>query len=100
MKQKAEWAKRFFIRLIIGGVPLAFFIAAFFSKSESGNSGMSINLGKFVPVIFLLGWGVFLILEGLYLLAKHRISNGLISISAASSLGIIFFISLYVEHNY
>lgn len=98
MNQKGEWAKRFFIRLIIGAVPLAFFIMALFEKSESGNSGMSINLGKFVPVLFFLGWGVFLILEGLFLLIRHRVSNGLTSIYAALLLGIIFFISLYIEH--
>ncbi|RZK20006.1 MAG: hypothetical protein EOO86_05850 [Pedobacter sp.] len=100
MNQKGELAKRFFIRLIIGAVPLSFFIMALFTKSQSGNNGMSVNLGKFVPVIFLLGWGIFLILEGLFLFSKQRVSNGLISISVASFLGIIFFISLYVEHSY
>lgn len=100
MNQKGELAKRFFIRLIIGAAPLAFFIVALFTKSQSGNNGMSVNLGKFVPVIFLLGWGIFLILEGLFLLSKQRVSNGLISISVASFLGIIFFISLYVEYSY
>ena len=100
MNLKRELQKRFLIRLIIGIVPLVFFIVALFTARESGNSGMSLNLEKFVPATFFIAWETFLIVEALILFVKHRIKDGLMSIYAASLLGMIFIVSLYVEHQY
>ncbi|WP_316807895.1 hypothetical protein [Pedobacter agri] len=97
---KRELTERFLLRLMIGAVPLGFFVAALFSRGESGNSGMSVNLEKFVPMIFFVAWEAFLIVEALILFAKQLNRKGLISTYAACSLGVIFIISLYVNHQY
>lgn len=95
---KAELAKYYFIRLFIGALPLCFFAVSMFAKGESGNSGMSLNMTKFLPVILLFIWGCFLIIEGLNHFIKSRMLYGFSSIASAVILGMVFFLIMYLEH--
>ena len=97
MQLSAGLTKRFLIRLLIGGLPLYFFAAAMLSKGQSGNSGMSPNMEKFLAVILLFGWTGFLIIEALYLFGKKKISQGWSSICTAAILALLFFLILYLE---
>lgn len=98
MQLREGWAKRFFLRLLIGGLPLVFFAFALLSLGQSGHSGMSLNMEKFLPVILLFGWAGFLIIEACYLFTKKRVADGLISIYALAILASLFFLILYLEH--
>ena len=93
-----ELVKSFFIRLLIGAVPMVFFAIALFAKGESGNSGMSPDIGKFLPVALIFIWGAFLIIEGLNHFMKSRNSYGFCSIGAAVILGTVFMLLMYLEH--
>lgn len=99
MQLREELLKRFFIRLFVGALPLGFFAAAMLVKGESGNSGMSLNMQKFLPIILLFAWGGFLIIEAFYLFAKNRISYGLRSIYALLILAAGFVLIMYMEHS-
>ncbi|ALL06868.1 hypothetical protein AQ505_16065 [Pedobacter sp. PACM 27299] len=98
MQLRTELAKRFFLRLFIGGLPLAFFAGAMFGDRQSGNSGMSPNMEKFLPVILVVGWIGLLIVEAVYLFVKQRISDGLTSVYVAAVLALLFFLILYLDH--
>lgn len=95
---REELAKRFFLRFFIGTVPLGFIAVAMLSKGQSGNSGMSPNMEKFVPIVLLFTWAGFLIIEALWHFSKHRIGYSLSSICAVIILAALFFIIMYLEH--
>ncbi|MEO5910225.1 MAG: hypothetical protein ABIP95_05015 [Pelobium sp.] len=95
---KEELVKRFFIRIFIGAVPMVFFAIALFTKGESGNSGMSLNIDKLLPVVLIFIWGAFLIIEGLNHFIKNRTSYGFCSLGAVAILGAVFLLLMYLEH--
>lgn len=98
MQLRTELAKRLFLRLVIGGLPLGFFAVAMFADRQGGHSGMSLNMEKFLPVILVIAWIGFLIIEAVYLFLKQRISYGFNSLYAAIILALLFFLILYLDH--
>ncbi|MBC8984955.1 hypothetical protein H9X96_04110 [Pedobacter sp. N36a] len=69
-----------------------------FGDKQSGNSGMSPNMDKFFPVILVVAWIGYLIIEAVYLFVKQRIDDGLSSVYTATILALLFFLILYLEH--
>ncbi|KQN38984.1 hypothetical protein ASE92_06100 [Pedobacter sp. Leaf41] len=97
---KNVFGKRFIFIVLAGLVLLAFFFVSLFDKGESGNSGMSLKLQKFIPFVAFLILEAFLIAQALYFFAKKRISNGMQNIYAAALLGVLLFLIFYIEHQF
>lgn len=97
---KQVFGKRFILVVLIGLVLLAFFFVSLFDKGESGNSGMSLKLQKFIPFGAFLILETFLIAQALYFFAKKRVSDGLQNIYAAALLGVLLFLIMYIGHTF
>jgi len=96
---KKVFAKRFIFSVLVGAILLVFFGFALFSKGESGNSGMSLKLQKFIPFFAFIVLEVFLFIQALYFFANRRMSDGLQNTYATILLGALIFIMIYIEHN-
>lgn len=96
MTRTTSLAYRFFTRLLTGMVPLAFFCFAYFEKGTSGNNGVSLNLGLFVPVGLFFGWLIFLLIEAVYFFFKVNVQRGLINIYAGLILVSLYIFILYI----
>jgi len=97
---KEVFGKRFIFMVLAGAILLAFFFLSLFDKGESGNSGMSLKLQKFIPFVAFFVLEAFLLIQALYFFAKRRISSGLQNNYASALLGVLFFLIMYIEHTF
>jgi len=98
MDVSALISKRFLIRFLIGFILLMIFSIALFAKNTSGNNGFSPNLGKLIPFVALIIWGLLLLFEALYQLTLDNIQNCIVNVAVLIILASVLSIVMYINH--